>query len=134
VSNLAIRRALETKFVEVSGDLPTEFENGELPDNELTAEQEVYLLFAEPDNPTMGDGHYRQSGIMQITLRYPLNEGSEPAALRAELLRLAFHRGLSVSADGVTTHVHKTPEIGEGRKVNGKWVVVVKVRFYADIF
>ncbi len=132
MTRLAIRRGLETKLASITPT--TQFENTELDNNVREAEQEAYLMFARPENPTMGDTHYRQFGVFQITLRYPLNEGSTAIGEQADILAAEFHRGLSVIADGVTTVIYETPEIGEGRKIEGKWVVVVRVRFHADIF
>lgn len=134
MSNLAIRRGLEVKLNSLAEKLPTAWENDDFSAPANAPYQEVYLLFAKPENPTMGDEHYRQRGIFQITLRYPQNTGAEAAGLRAELLRKTFKRGLSVVANGVTTIIDETPEIGEGRNVGDRYVIVVRVRFYADIF
>ncbi len=134
MSNLAIKNALETFFNERFSDLPISWENHTFKPEADKPYQEVFFLFAEPDNPTMGDDFYRQRGIFQVTLRYPQNNGSRDAALRADAIRNTFHRGLSVAANDVTTIVDTTPQIGNGVNVENRYVVVVRVRFHADIF
>lgn len=133
MSNLAIRAALETRLAALFPDFPTAFENAEFDEPEKDPFQEAYVLFSDPDNPTMGDEFYRQRGIFQITCRFPLLEGSENAGLHGEILRQGFARGLSLSADGVTTHIERTPAIGNGSNIAGRWVIIVRVTFYADV-
>lgn len=133
MSNLAIRRALEVFLAELQPNFPTAWENDDFEESDI-AYQQVNLLFAKPDNPTMGDGFYRQRGIFQVTLRFPQNTGSQAAAEHAEMIREAFKRGLSLEADGVTTKIDETPEVSEGRNIEGRYVILVRIRFYADIF
>jgi hypothetical protein len=132
MSNVSIRQALEGKLNAIE-KLPTAWENKDFT-KPSGPYQEVYILFAKPENPTMGDNHYRQRGVFQVTLRYPPLTGPLDAQLRAELLRETFKRGLSLSVNSVTTHIDETPEIGEGRNIEDRYVIVVRIRFYADIF
>ncbi len=132
MSNVAIRKALEVKLKSITPDFPTAWENVSFAPEEWPY-QEVNVLFATPDNPTMGDGYYRQRGFLQVTLKYIKNEGPGDIDARAKLLRDSFFRGLSLVADGVTTIIEWTPEIGPGAIEGDRFVVIVKVRFYADI-
>jgi len=134
MSNLKIRQALEVKLASIQPQLPTAWENNSFSPVTGQPYQEAYLLFAKPENPTMGDNFYRQRGVFQVTLRYAQNKGPLEAGLRAEVLRAAFHRGLSVVSDGVKTTIDETPEISEGRNIEDRYVIVVRIRFYADIF
>ncbi|CAB4131771.1 Protein of unknown function DUF4128 [uncultured Caudovirales phage] len=134
MSNLAIRQGLEVKLASVLPPLSTAWENDPFEPQADVPYQEAYLLFAKPENPTMGDGFYRQRGILQITLRYPLNAGPKDVGERAELLRETFHRGLSVVANGVRTTIDETPEVPGGSIVGDRYVIVMRVRFYADLF
>ena len=96
--------------------------------------QKVNVMFAHPDNPTMGSSHYREVGFMQVALYYKIHEGTSDISTRAELIRSAFPRGASFEKDGVVVHVDKTPEIMRGMPVDESYVVPVRIPFYADIF
>lgn len=95
--------------------------------------QQAYLLTAEPDNPEIGGG-YREQGIFQISLRYPLNNGALNAITRAELLRGIFYRGASFIKDSIVVNIEKTPEIGSGKSDGDRYFLPVRVRYYANIF
>lgn len=129
----AVRIALETKLSAMSPALSTAWENSPYTPTVGTPYQMVWLLPAEPDNPTMGDDFYREMGIFQITLMYPLQTGPAAAMARAELIRTAFKRGTSMTSGTVTVIVDKTPEIGVGRIDGDRWAVPVKVPWHADI-
>lgn len=135
MSNAAIRRALETRLGTVNPALATAWENVDFdPPGADTPYQIANTMFAAPENPTMGQRHYRQRGIFQISLQYPTNEGPGAAQTRAELLRNTFFRGLSIAADGVTTIVDRTPEVATGAVEGDRYVINIRIRFYADIF
>lgn len=131
MSNKAIRKALEKHLVELD-DFPTAFENQKFTPEEWPYQQ-VNILFAAPENPTMGDGFFRQRGFMSIRLLYPLNAGPGAIETRAELLRATFKRGLSLIADGVTTIIDRTPEIAPGAIEADRFVVTVRIQFFANI-
>lgn len=132
MSNIAIRAALETAVEALPDNLPTAWQNRSFEPSEGPY-QVVSVVFATPENPTLGDGLYRQRGFMQISLRYPVNEGSGDSAERGEMLRTAFRRGLSVEANGVTTIIDRTPHVPEGVVDGDRFVVNVRITFYADI-
>ncbi len=134
MSNLNIKAAIETRVSQLVPSLPTLFENSNYSPVKGQPFQEVWLLFSKPENPTFGDNFYRQRGYMQVDLRYPTNTGGGDAGLRAELLRDWFPRGLSLEAGGVTTIVENTPEISNGVIEGDRYVIRVRVRFYANIY
>lgn len=126
----AVRIALETALAAMSPALATAWENADYSPVEGTPYQAVFLLPAEPDNPEMGR-LAREQGILQISLRYPLGSGPAAAQARAELIRDTFYRGGSFTASGITTTIERTPHILPGRAEEDRWVVPVRVRFYA---
>lgn len=95
--------------------------------------QQAYLLTAEPDNPEIGGG-YREQGIFQVSLRYPLFSGSLLSETRAELIRGVFYRGASFIKDTVTVTIEKTPEVGQGKIDGDRYFLPVRIRYYANIF
>jgi len=134
MSTVSIRAALETKLATMAPALATAYENIAYTPIAGTAYQAPYLMPAEPDNPTMGDDFHREQGVFQISLFYPIQAGPGAAEARAELIKTAFARGQSMTAGGVTVRISKTPYIGQGRVDGDRWMVPVKIQYFADIF
>lgn len=129
-----VRSALEIALHTMSPALDTAWENRDFTPAPGVAYQRVHLMPAAPDNPTMGDGYYRERGVMQITLNYPIGTGPAQAMTRAGLIRSTFFRGASFTNKGLTTRIASTPEIGRGIVVNDRWTLPVSIRYYADVF
>lgn len=131
-----IRAALETALNAITPSLATVWQNMPYTPVKGTAYQEVYLMPATPANPTLGDGYYREQGILQINLMYPILTGAGTAEARAELIRTKFKRGASFTYSTDTVIIETTPEILQGRvsgENNDKWCVPVRVRWFAGI-
>nr|MDD5724392.1 phage tail terminator-like protein [Syntrophales bacterium] len=92
-----------------------------------------YVMPATPDNPTLGDGFYREQGVFQVSLFYPLLAGPQTAEARAQLIRTTFKRGTAMTSGAVKVVVDRTPEIGQGRVDGDRWHIPVKIRFSAGI-
>jgi hypothetical protein len=134
MSIVSIRAALQTKLNAMTPALATAWENAPYTPVEGTPYQAAYVMPASPENPTMGDGFFRMVGIFQINLFYPLQAGTATAEARAELIKSTFERGTSMTSGGVTVVANKTPEISQGRADGDRWMIPVKIRWYADIF
>jgi hypothetical protein len=130
----AIRDALENALAAIQPVLDTVHGNEEYAPVAGRPYQEVYVMFATPANPTMGDGFYQELGVLQVNLQYPTGVGSAEATERAELIRQTFKRGSSFSADGITVQIDKTPEASSGIVDGDRWKVVVRAPFHADIY
>ncbi len=130
MSLLAVRNALETALNAMSPALATAWENAPYTPINGTAYQRVYMLAAEPENPEMGR-HVIERGFLQVSLCYPLDAGPNAAMARAELIRSTFPRGAAFSASGVTTQIERTPEIAPAQIEDDRYVVPVRVRFFA---
>ncbi len=96
--------------------------------------QKVNLVFAEPDNVTMGAGYYREHGFMQVSLYYPILAGVIPIRTKAEAIRTAFKRGNSFEKDGVTVKIPRTAMVMGGMAIDESYAIPVRVPFTADIF
>lgn len=96
--------------------------------------QKVNLLPLNPDNATMGSNYYREEGIYQITLIYPIQSGPGLVTARAELIRETFPRGSSFSNNGVTVNISKTPAILAPYIYEENISVVVRIQYWANIF
>lgn len=134
MSEILIRAALETQLSGIAPAIATAWENVDfLPPDVSTPYQEVHLLFSDPENPEMSAG-YREVGYMQVKLHYPIGAGSAAAATRATLVRNAFTKGMSFNTGNVVVTILKTPTIGGGSVDEDKWVVPIKVPFFANFF
>lgn len=126
-----VRQALEVALAAMSPALATQWENVPYSPVSGTPYQRVFLLPADPDNPEMGR-FTTERGILQISLAYPLDTGPAAASARAELIRDTFYRGRSFTASGITTTIEKTPEVAPGRIEENRYVIPVKIRFFAN--
>jgi len=130
MSLLAVRNALETALAGIAPAIPIAWENTPYTPVSGTPYARVYLLAAEPDNPEIG-GMATERGFMQVSLCYPLDTSPGAAMARAELIRATFPRGAAFSASGVTTQIERTPEIAPAMIEDDRYVVPVRVRFFA---
>lgn len=132
MSAVLCRRALEVELAAMIPAVATAYENAPFTPVAGTPYQRVTVLLAEPANLEMSADHTEQ-GFMQVDLKYPLGGGPAAASTRAELIRSTFYRGASFTASGVTVHIERTPEIMPGRVEEDRYVVPVRIRFYAHI-
>lgn len=127
-----VRAALETALNGMSPSLATAWESVAYTPTAGTAYQRVWLMPARPVNNEIS-ANYREQGILQIDLCYPLNTGPAAAATRAELIRSTFKRGNSFTSSGVTAVISDVPEIRPGRIEGDRYVLQVDIRFYAHV-
>jgi hypothetical protein len=139
MSYVVIRQLLEVHLNVLSGGLPTAWENVPYKPVVGTPYQRANLLPAETDNPTMGVAEgsgtalKRETGVFQLTLFYPLNEGAGKATERAELLRDHYKRGTFLSAGNVRLVIDRSPSIGRALVDDGYFVVPISVPYRADV-
>jgi hypothetical protein len=129
-----VRTAIEIALHAMTPALETAWENRNYTPTAGTPYQRAFLMPATPDNATKGDQHYRERGVFQVSLYYPVNEGAAKAMARAQLIRATFYRGSSFTNGTVTTRIDATPEIGRGMVENDRWVLPVSIRYFADVF
>lgn len=95
--------------------------------------QRVDLLMNTPDNPVIGSG-YQMLGVLQVSLFFPRNGGSGGAVARAGQIRDWFPRGLSLTESAFTVTIERTPEIGSGLPDEDRYMVPVRIRWFASQF
>lgn len=134
MSQPAIRNALENALAAIAPAIDIVHQNESYAPVVGRPYCEVYVLFATPANPTMGDGFYQEIGVLQVTLQYSTENGTADAADRAALVRSAFRRGKSFTDSGVTVQIDKTPEVSSGVVDGDRWKVIVKAPWHADIY
>ena len=133
MSIVAVRSALQAKLDGMSPALATAWENVGYTPVTGTPYQAAFVMPATPENPTMGDDFYREQGIFQISLFYPLDVGTGVAEARAELIKTTFKRGTSMISGTVTVRIDRTPDISAGRVDGDRWHIPVKIRWFAGI-
>lgn len=133
MSIVSIRAALESRLAAVAPTIDTVHENAPYTPTVGRTYQEAHLLFADPENPSLGRAFYRERGIFQVSLMYPSHSGSGEAAARAEIIRDAFPRGATFERNGIAVKIDATPEIRPGIQDGDRWRVPVRIRWHADI-
>ena len=129
-----IRVALEKRLNTLSPAISTAWENLEFTPVVGTPWQQCNLIWANPENTTLGCSRRFERGIFQITLNYPTNKGAGAIDDRSNLLIAHFYRGLAMAHSGQTVRIMSTPS----RKVlgdDGKYFkMVVSINFNAEVF
>jgi hypothetical protein len=94
----------------------------------------AYLIPAQPANPTMGDGFYRDQGVYQLTLAYPTESGVGPVLDLAALLRTALARGVRLAAGSGFVLINQTAYIGPAAVEGDRLLVAIRFTWQADTF
>lgn len=131
-----IRQSLETALMAVTDTttIDTSFDGSVGSGTDGRPYQDVTIMFSKPDNPTMSPGFHRDKGIFQINLYYPLNFGPGAAQTRADAIIAAFPRGLSFTSAKISLIIDGTPYLSAGRVDGNRWMVPVKIPFFANVF
>lgn len=149
-ASILVRMALEQALDGLAPAIATAWENVPFtPPAQSVPYQIAHVLLAQPDNSEYGSGH-QEVGYLQVRLMYPLNSGSRAALDRAEAMRNLFRRGQSFRAhvrdvenwydyfteeiEWLDVVISRTPEILPATVEDGRFVVVVRVRFYANVY
>jgi hypothetical protein len=92
------------------------------------------MVTFKPDEPTQGGGYYREHGVFQVTLVYPVGTGVGAITARAELIRSYFKKGTTLLDSGITTTIADTPEFGYLQGSSSDISMPVKIGYRADIY
>lgn len=133
MSQVLIRKMLETRLGTMSPALATAYENVSFTPSTGIPYQRVNLLPATPDNPTIGGNYYQEQGLFQVTLCYPKNAGANAAQTRAEAIRAHFERGLSLTDTGVTLTIRRTPRIAPAFVDDAFYCIPVTIEYFSHI-
>ena len=135
MSQISIRSALETQLATILPKVSTQFENVLFTPVTNVPYQSAYLLMNSPDDTTIAaSAMYREKGIFQLTLRYPLGNGTVAIMTQAEKIREAFKRGTVLMKDNRRVLCDKTPDIRVLPNEVDRFVVAVRVFFTGDSF
>ena len=133
MSQVSIRKALEQRLAIMTPELATAWENAPFLPVTGAPYQKAFLLPGQPDNSEQGSKNYFEVGVFQVTLCYPLGTGPNAAQARAEAIRTQFRRGTTMTADGISVHVIRTPAIATGYTDGDRYMVPVSITWQAHI-
>lgn len=134
MSQITIRSILETQLATITPKVSTQYENIVFTPVTNVPYQSAYLLMNKPDDPVLGSTMYREKGFFQVTLRYPLGNGTIAAMTQAEKIRGLFMRGTVLEKDGHRLLCDQTPNIRVLPNEVDRFVVTVRISFTVDIF
>jgi hypothetical protein len=96
--------------------------------------QMVFMIPFKPDDLVQGSGYYKEHGVFQVTLVYPLGVGRGAIIARAELIRNAFKKGSTFFNNGITVTIPNPPELGNFAGTADSFNLPVKIGYSADIY
>lgn len=134
MSQVLIAKAIEDRLDAMSPPLATAKDNTNFRPQVNVPYQETALLPASPDNSTMGQAHYREVGLYQVTLCYPKGTGAGEARARAELIKTQFKRGTTMEESGLTIIVIRTPTISPPFIDGDRYKIAVSIYYECDIY
>ena len=76
----------------------------------------------------------RELGVFQVNLNYPQGGGYAATYAKAQALRDAFFQGKTFTSGNITVIVSRTPTISPGRNDGDRWVVPIKISFFANVY
>ncbi|HEX5539899.1 MAG TPA: DUF4128 domain-containing protein [Methylophilaceae bacterium] len=134
MSDTLTRKAFEKRLALMSPPLATAYENVKYVPVNGTPYQKVNLLPGQPENPTLGDDYYREIGVFQITLRYPIETGPAAAEERAEAVIQHFKRSTSMTESGQTVQVIRTPAKAPAFIDVDRYCIPISIYYRTEIF
>jgi hypothetical protein len=139
MSTATIRALLEQQISTALSGFAIAWENARYAPTLGTPFASVFLLPAATVNPAIaGDGVngelQQHNGVMQVTLNYPANDGTQAFGAKADVLAAAFPVGLTLTQGAVTVRVLRTPSIAPGFPKSGWYCVPVSIPYYAHVF
>jgi hypothetical protein len=137
LQNSATKASLAVTIAGNSGSVLaslTAFQNASYQVVQGVPYQLIHLTTFKPEEPTQGGGYYREHGVFQVTLVYPVGVGVGAATARAELIRSYFKKGTTLTNSGVKTIIIDTPEFGYLQGSSDDIELPVKIGYRADIY
>lgn len=136
MSDQSIMAALQARlatFASTKG-LPIAYEGVAFTPDATKTHLADFLLPAATDNPSLGRGHKRYSGVYQVDVDAPT--GSNVVALRnlANEVATHFYRGLTLThSSGIQVLIIRDPSISPLIPDGGRMKRAVSVRYQADV-
>jgi len=114
--------------------MPGVYEND--AQHEPEADASWFQFFFIPNQPTAAtlgnQGSDEHTGIVQINLNFPINEGSGTALEKADELRILFKAGSKHTYQGQTVTAISCGQNGAGQIVNGFYQTILTIQYRAQ--
>jgi len=129
----AIRNCMNLKMQTISASPRIAWENVPFTPKPTESHYRVNLLAAR----TIPAANHRsamdfESGIYQVDVYVPQNEGTATAGSMAEAVRALFFRGLTLTAEGgITVHIASKPSIVYTAREGAFWRTQIDVPWFA---
>lgn len=133
MSILSVRKGLESRLAAMPDVLPTAPENFNYKPVSGQPYQATYLQPLEPENPTFGNGLYRERGFFRIRLMFPAEQGVGPSYAYAEKIRQWFPRGTTINSDGLDIIIRATPSVSAGSIVSDRYMTNVDIDYFLNV-
>lgn len=134
MSLLAIRNALNARLSTLSSLPSVAWEN--IAFTPKTTETHLRVNFLPA--PTRPAANHRtamdfESGIYQIDVYAPQDQGPNPASLLAERIRQHFNRGSVLTNSGISVNIEATPSMAANDREGPFWRVRLTVPWFAYV-
>lgn len=131
---MSIRSIIETKLSSITPFVNTIFEN--LPSSAYVPTQGIpyqtcQILYAEPDDLCITNDLIKDSGLAQITLYYPIDQGAKNIEARAKLIRSTFPRALKLTDVTDEVRISKTPDMKNMGQSADRFIYVVSIYWHS---
>ena len=112
--------------------LPGVYENAKYNSQADTPWFEFFFIPNPPVVSTLGDqGSDEHTGIVQVNLNYPINDGSGAALQKVDEVRALFKAGSKHIFDGQTVTAISCGQNGTGQIVNGFYQTTLTIQYRA---
>jgi hypothetical protein len=127
------KKAIRKRLLALSPTYPTAYEGiSFITPNSMY--QRLQFLISSPTDPVFGRGYYRENIEVQIFIADLQDNGTTPAEVRAEEVRDWFHKGLTLTEDGIRMHVLRTPQVSSATVVADRIIVPVLIPLTVEIY
>ena len=137
MSQKNIRLAFEKKLTAMPSGLgasKTAFENTTFTPTVDVPYQRSVLAPITSENPTLGDGYFREVGFYQVVLSYPKGKGVGGITSMAELVQDYFKRGTTLVEGSDKIIVDRTPQISPVYINDNRAEITIRIRYYSEQF
>lgn len=128
-----VRKALERRLATVPGVIASVPEGTSYTPIVDVPYQEPMLMPGVPENPTFGDGYYRENGNLRVRLFFPNKKGIGAIIAYAESIREHFSRATTLVEDDIEVIIRRTPVISGTQKINDRITMTVDINYFASV-
>ena len=95
---------------------------------------QCYILPAKTQDPSIGDRHSRKTGVFQVSLCFPVNDGNAKIEAAKDSIENFFYRGRSFEKNGKWVSIDSTPSSTSASVQNGWYVLHISIDYRMEVF